>query len=161
VEKTNKSLKEWNAIIEALAGGLQTIIIRKNPTTLKGFFLYPTFSYATKENYLENFKKDFRHFVEKNAFPLKKGEKTQIKYYARVEKVIEISPKNLNSLNKLHIWKNDHVKKYLSNKKGYVWYLKIYKLKDSYMAEKNRGMRFANLKKEISLKDLIPVFEET
>ena len=103
MEKTNKSLKEWNAIVEALGQGIQSIIIRKNPTHAKGFLLYPTFSYTLKEDFLNNFKEEFQEFVKENAYLTKAG-KTEIKYFAKVEKVIEKSPSQISSFDKYHVW---------------------------------------------------------
>lgn len=162
MNKTNKSLKEWNAIVEALGTGLQTIIIRKNPTNAEGFLLYPTFNYALKDEYLKNFKKEFHTFVEENSLIIidKDREIIEIKFYAKVEKVLEISPQKLRSINNYHIWNNNHVKDYLSNKKGYIWFLKIYKLKENIIVDKHRGMRFINLKNEISLVNKVPVIGE-
>lgn len=157
MKKTNKSLKEWNAIVEALGQGLQTILIRSYPTNADGFLLYPTFSYTMKEDYLTNFKENFRTFVQDNALPIKKGDKTEIKYYAKVEKVIEKSSRQIISLDQYHIWNNNHVKNYLLGKTGFIWLLRIYKLNESYMAEKNRGMKYANLNKYLKISNLKPV----
>lgn len=41
-----KCLNEWNATIEALGQGKQTILIRNYNTTVKEFLLYPTVSYS-------------------------------------------------------------------------------------------------------------------
>lgn len=160
VDQTNKSLKEWNAIVEALGQGLQTIIIRKNLTNVKEFLLYPSFSYAMSENYLNSFKREYWSFVEENLFPNKSGDKTKLKYYAKVQCVIGKTSGQISKLNKYHIWNNEHVKSYLNNKKGYLWVLRVYKLKEPYMAETNRSMRFINLKKQVSIKDAIPVIED-
>ena len=48
-----KCLNEWNATIEALGQGKQTILIRKYGTTLNKFLLYPTNSYANKDDVLD------------------------------------------------------------------------------------------------------------
>ena len=50
-----KCLNEWNATIKALGQGKQTILIRKYGTTLKEFLLYPTVSYALKDDVLNSF----------------------------------------------------------------------------------------------------------
>lgn len=160
MEKTNKSFKEWNAIVEALGQGLQTIIIRKNHTTANGFLLYPTFSYALKDDYLNNFKDEFRPFVENNTLPKKDNDKIEIKYYAKVQNIVEKSPKQISSLTKYHIWDNKHVKTYLNGKNGFIWLLRIYKLNKPHMANFNRGMRFANLKKNIEVSDENPIIDE-
>lgn len=160
MEKTNKSLKEWNAIVEALGQGKQSILIRKYSTSSPGFLLYPTFSYALKEDYLDNFKEDFRPFAESHALPNKEGDKTEIKYYAKVEKIIEKSASQISRLKKYHIWNNNHVKDYLENKKGFIWVLRVYKLETPYMAEVNLGIKYANLKKDVDLTNAKPLLED-
>ena len=49
MEEITKCLNEWNATIEALGCGNQTILIRKYGTSLNNFLLYPTISYANNE----------------------------------------------------------------------------------------------------------------
>jgi len=160
MEKTNKSLKEWNAIIEALGQGKQSILIRKYPTNVPGFLLFPSVSYVLKKNCLENFKVEYQPFVNENALPNKKEDKTEIKYYAKVEKVVEKSSTQLSRLNKLHIWNKDHIKNYFGNKKGFVWILRVYKIANPYMAEINRGRTYAHLKNEIDLSNAKAVLDE-
>lgn len=152
MEKTNKSLKEWNAVVEALGQGKQTIIIRKNTTNAKGFLLYPTFSYSLKDDYLKNFKKKHWSFVKENLLPHKFENKTEIKYFAEVENVVEKTPKNILSLNEYHIWNKSHVRYYLNGKKGYIWVLRVHELKKPYLANANRAaIVYANLQDEINL----------
>ena len=55
MESTNKCLKEWNATIEALGQKKQSILIRTYKTNLKEFLLYPTVSYALKDDYIDSF----------------------------------------------------------------------------------------------------------
>lgn len=160
MEKTNKSLKEWNAIVEALGHGKQSILIRKYSTSLSGFLLYPTFSYALKDDYLENFKEKYRQFVMQNKLPNKRGANTEIKYYVKVEKILEKSSTQIYRLNKYHIWHDNHVKEYLKDKKGFIWILRVFKIETPYMAEINRGMKYANLKKKINLSNVDPVIDD-
>ena len=44
-------------LLEALGQGKQTILIRKYGTTIDKFLLFPTVSYAFKDNYLDSFEK--------------------------------------------------------------------------------------------------------
>ncbi len=160
MEKITKCLNEWNATIEALGQGKQTILIRKYGTTINKFLLYPTASYALKDNYLDSFEKKYWSFVEENALPKRNDSKTEVKYFATVEKVVEKSPQRIGTLNKYHIWTNEHVKSYLGNKKAYVWILRVYKLKESVLAERTMGMRYANLLEEAPLEDIEPVISD-
>jgi restriction system protein len=159
MEKTNKSLKEWNAIVEALGQGKQTILIRKYYTTLPGFLLYPTFSYALRDDYLDNFKEEYKQFVKENTLPKKEGDKTEIKFYAKVEKITRKSSAQIYGLNKYHIWHNNHVREYLKGKNGFIWILKVFKVENPYMAEIIRSIKYANLKKEIDLSNAKPVLD--
>lgn len=162
MDATNKCLKEWNATIAALGQGKQTILIRSYGTTSNGFLLYPTVSYALKDNYLDGFQPKHQAFVKKNALPEKDGDKTAIKYYATVEKVIEKPPSRIKGLQKNYIWTSEHVRNYLKGKKAKIWVLRVYKLKEPYFAEPTFGaIKYANLKENISLNGLKPVLTDS
>jgi hypothetical protein len=160
MEKITKCLNEWNATVEALGQGKQTILIRKYRTNVDKFLLYPTASYALKDDYLDSFGTNYNIFVAENALPKKEGNKTEVKYYAEVEKVVEKPFQRVGSLNKYHIWTNEHVKSYLGNQKAYIWILRVYKLKEPVMAERTMGMRYANLKEDVSLDGLKAVIDD-
>ena len=72
--------------------------------------MYPTVSYAFKENYLNSFREDYQDFVKDNSLPNKKDSKFEVKYFARVEKVVEKSSSRIGALNDYHIWTKNHVK---------------------------------------------------
>lgn len=158
MKRTNKCLKEWNAVVEALGEGKQTILIRSYKTNLNGFLLYPTVGYASNNNYLNSFKKNYRSFVEKNTFPIKEDNKIEIRYFTMVEKIIEIPIQKVEDVNEYHIWTNEHVISYLKSNlraymknRAYIWILRAYKLKAPYMATYAPGMRFGNLKNNVSI----------
>ena len=67
VETITKCLNEWNATIEALGQGKQSILIRKYGTNVDEFLLFPTVSYALKDNYLNSFQDDYKDFIKENA----------------------------------------------------------------------------------------------
>lgn len=161
MESTHKCLKEWNATIEALGQGKQTIIIRNYKTNISDFLLYPTVNYALKDDYLDSFQDKYQKFVESNSLPDKNEDKVLIKYFAKVEKIVEKpvsripSPKN-------YIWTRDHVKNYITSKTAYIWVLRVYKLKEPYWAEPTPGaIRYANLKDEVFLEGMEPVFNDS
>ena len=160
MEKITKCLNEWNATLEALGQGKQTILIRKYNTSVDKFLLYPTVSYAGKEDYLQSFKKEYQSFVEKNVLPKKEGNKTEVKYFATVEKVIEKPSTRIGSLNKYHIWTNEHVKSYLGSGKAHIWVLRVYELEKPVMVDRTKGMVYANVSKEISLEGAKPVLND-
>ena len=156
-----KSLKEWNATIEALGQGKQTILIRKYGTTNKEFLLYPTVSYTLKSNYISSFKQDFHSFVEKNSFPKKDGEKIEIKYYAKCENIVKMPFDKVKKLKEYYIWTPEHVEFYLKNNKALVWILRVYKLKEPFMAEPVIGpINFANLETGPSITGSVPVIND-
>ena len=80
-ESITKCLNEWNATIEALGQGKQSILIRKYGTNVDEFLLFPTVSYALKDNYLDSFQEDYKDFVRENALPNKKDSKFEVKIY--------------------------------------------------------------------------------
>ena len=161
MDEINKGIKEWNAIIEALGQGKQTILIRTYKTSLKKFLLYPTFSYTIKDNYFESFQNKYQSFVKENALPKKKDKKVEIKYYATLEKIAKKSVQNAIYLQNFYIWTPEHVKSYLKRKNTYIWTLRVYKLKEPVMAESIPGpIVYANLKNEVSLEGIEPVLND-
>ena len=64
MDSTNKCLKEWNATIEALGQCKQAILIRSYGTTSDSFLLYPTVSYANKDDFLDGFQPDYQSYVD-------------------------------------------------------------------------------------------------
>lgn len=156
-----KCLNEWNATVEALGQGKQTILIRNYNTTLPNFILYPTVSYALKDNYLESFQPKYRDFVEENALPLKENSKFLVKYFAKVENVIEKPVSRVGSLKNHYIWTSEHVKSYMNSSKANIWVLRVYKLKEPVMADRTMGMRYANLNEPVSLEGMEPVLSDS
>ena len=156
--KITKCLNEWNATVEALGQGKQTILIRKYNTSLKEFLLYPTVSYASKDNYLDSFSD--KKFAKENIYPNKEDDKFEVKYYAKVEKIIEKSSSRVKSLNDYHIWTHEHVKSYLKNKKAYIWVLRVYKLENPVYTKRTNGMLYANTLEEISIDSSKPVLSD-
>lgn len=158
MNKINKCLKEWNATIEALGQGKQSILIRTYKTTIKEFLLYPTVSYALNDTYISSFQKKHQSFIQKNALPKKENDKVEIKYYATLERIVEKSAQSTGRLQNFYIWTPEHVKSYLRGQKAYVWALRVYELKEPFMAEPTPGaIRYANLKEEVSLEGIKPV----
>lgn len=161
MKSTHKCLKEWNATIEALGQGKQSILIRNYKTNVTEFLLYPTVNYVLKDNYLESFQEDYHDFVQSNSLPEKKGDKVLIKYFASVEQIVEKPVSRIPS-GKHYIWTRDHVKNYMTGKTAYIWILRVYKLKEPYWAEPTPGaIRYANLKEEVSLEGMESVLTDS
>lgn len=148
MSEITKCLNEWNATLEALGQGKQTILIRKYGTTLNEFLLYPTVSYANKEDILDSFQD--KEFVKNNLLP-NGDDGYKVKYYATVEEVIDKPSTRIGSFNKFHIWTRDHVKNYLGRKEAKIWILRVYKLDKPQILKRNMGMIYANVDKSIKL----------
>ncbi|MBR3112545.1 MAG: DUF1802 family protein [Methanobrevibacter sp.] len=161
METITKCLNEWNATIEALGQGKQSILIRKYGTNVKDFLLYPTVSYALKDDYLDSFNEDYKDFAKENTYPNKKDSKIEVKYYAKVEKVIEKSSSRIGTLNDYHIWTREHVKSYLGKSKAQVWILRVYELDEPKFLERTRGMKYANVSEDVSLNNIKPVLSDS
>lgn len=155
-----KCLNEWNVTIEALGQGKQSILIRKYNTTLKEFLLYPTVSYANKDNVLDSFQEKYLDFVKENLLPSKENNKFEVKYYAKVVDVIEKPSTRIGTFNKYHIWTRNHVKSYLGRKNAQIWVLRVYKLKEPMFLTRTRGMLYANVDKEVDVNNLEPVLSD-
>lgn len=155
MSEITKCLNEWNATLEALGQGKQTILIRKYGTTLNEFLLYPTVSYANKEDILDSFQD--KEFVKNNLLP-NGDDGYKVKYYATVEEVIDKPSTRIGSFNKFHIWTRDHVKNYLGRKEAKIWILRVYKLDKPQILKRNMGMIYVNVDKSIKLegKPIIP-----
>lgn len=147
-----KCINEWNATLEALGQGKQTILIRKINTTQKEFLLYPTISYANKDDILDSFKDEYKDFVKDNLLPNGENREYEVKYYAKVEEVIEKSSSRIGAFNKFHIWTREHVKSYLGKNSAKIWILRVYKLDTPQKLKRSNGMVYANVEKPVELK---------
>ena len=159
MSEITKCLNEWNATIEALGQGKQTILIRKYGTTLNEFLLYPTVSYSLKEDILDSFSD--KEFVKDNLLPAGSDGTYEIKYFATVEEVVEKPSSRIGSFNNFHIWTRNHVKDYLGRDKAQIWILRVYELDKSQMLSRSRGIRYSNVNKPVKLegKPVIPDME--
>ena len=159
MNEITKCLNEWNATIEALGQGKQTILIRKYDTTLKEFLLYPTISYANKDDVLDSFQEDYKEFANENLLPNGENRTFEVKYYAKVDEIIEKSSSRIGAFNKFHIWTREHVKNYLGRKPAKIWVLRVYKLDKPQKLQRSNGMLYANVDKPVQLEGK-PVLSE-
>lgn len=135
-----KCLNDWNATVEALGQGKQTILIRKNKTQLKDFLLYPTVSYAKKDDYLDSFKESEKEFVKENILPNAEDKKYEVKYYATIENVFETPVSRIGKFNNYHIWTKQHVSGYFNSKNANIWLLRVYKLDEPVYCGRSKGL---------------------
>lgn len=151
MEKITRCLNEWNAIIEALGTGKQSILIRTYNTSIEKFLLYPTITYANKENILDSFKLNYSEFIKDNFLPDGENKIYKIKYYATIEEIVNCPQDMLDNISKFHIWTNKHVKNYLGKKNARIWILRVYKLNQPQMLARSKGMIYANVEKPVKL----------
>lgn len=151
MNEITKCVNEWNATIEALGQGKQTIFIRKINTTQKEFLLYPTISYANNEDILDSFQDEYKDFVKDNLLPNGENRTYEVKYFAKVEEVVEKSSSRIGALNKFHIWTREHVKSYLGRNTAKIWILRVYKLDTPQKLKRSNGMVYANVEKPVKL----------
>lgn len=142
--KINNCLKEWNVIIEALGQGKQTILIRSYKTKIPQFLLYPTSNYARKD-LTKIFSESSFQFVNSNLLPFQKDDKILIKYFIKIEDIIEIDLKSLDEIEDYYLWNTKHVEEYLRGINPFIWLVRVYKLKEPKMVEKTLGMRYARI----------------
>lgn len=157
----NKCLKEGNPIVEALGNGLQMIMIKTDkPEPMgKDFLLFPT----PFNNHLNNgltFKEEYLDFVSENIEPTKSVAKTEVKYFATVEYVIEDKNIPISYFDDFHIWTDMHIYDYLGDKPVYIWLLRVYKLKGKHFVSSVDGITYGNLKEQISLDQMRPVISD-
>lgn len=148
MSKITKCLNDWNATVEALGQGIQSILIRKTGTTLKKFLIYPTVSYANKDDYLDSFKPSMQDFVKENTLPAGEGKAYEVKYYATVEEVFETLLVVLVSL-MINIWTKKHVLGYFNTKNANVWLLRVHELSEPVYCTRSRGCSLLMLIKNI------------
>ena len=151
MEEITKCINEWNATIEALGQGKQSILIRKYNTTLNEFLLYPTISYANKDDVYDSFQEEYKTFVKDNLLPKGENRIYEVKYFAKVDEVVEKASTRIGAFNKFHIWTRDHVKNYLEKKPAKIWILRVYELDEPQMLKRTNGMLYANVEKAVKL----------
>lgn len=158
---TNKCLNEWNATVEALGTGKQSVLIRSYDTKVdSAFLLYPTYSYVNRNEVPDCYQKEYKNFVDENLLPQRNDEKTLVKYYAEVIKTSEKNISRIGTLNKYHIWTREHVVSHMSRKKPYAWLLRVYKLDNPVMLKRSRGMTWATVDKDVELKGTSVISDE-
>ena len=117
--------------------------------SINEFLLYPTTSYANKDDVLDSFQD--KEFVKNNLLPTGENRTYEVKYYATVEEVIDKPSSRIGAFNKFHIWTRDHVKDYLGRKEAKIWVLRVYELDEHQMLKRSNGMLYANVNKPVKL----------
>ncbi|WP_302852934.1 DUF1802 family protein [Methanosphaera stadtmanae] len=104
--------------------------------------MYPTVSYANKDDYLYSFKASMQDFVKENALPNVEGKAYEVKYYTKVEEVFETPMSRIGKFNDYHIWTKKHVRGYFNTKNANVWLLRVYELEEPLFLTRSCGMVF-------------------
>ena len=160
---SNRALKEWAAIVEAIGQGKQAILLRKYAPA-REFFLYPTYEFARPEDYLGGFQPQYREFV-KEVVSSKPEKMTDIRYYASVNDVYRIEKADLPSLGNmagLYIWTREHVTGYFSDSdEAFIWLLRVYRLSEPMRIPDLSGISLSpDLRQPISTQGAIPVITD-
>ena len=156
--KVNRFLKEWNAVVEALVQGYQTILIRKYGTNMKKFLMYPTTGYLVHDDFLKSFQGKYHEFVTKNSAPEIKEDQIKIKYFTKVEKIIQYN--DSNNLDKYSIWTQEHINNYLNNDPAIIWVMRVYKLKKHLTTESAMGIRYSKTNHTLKTNELKPIIDD-
>ncbi|MBX9941790.1 MAG: DUF1802 family protein [Candidatus Obscuribacterales bacterium] len=150
--ETERGIKEWSAVIEALGSGKQTILIRKRPPQYADMLLFPTFNYyqknvSTPEIFDAQFQSQHVEAARRSAVATMKQAHedmlADINFYAHVERIIEVTDKKvLDQLKKHYIWAPGHVKAYADSAiegRLHVMLLRVYKLSQVARAGRSGG----------------------
>jgi len=162
---SNRVLKEWCAVVEALGNGKQAVLLRKYPPARREFFLYPTYEFARRNEYLQKFQPRY-HELAKQAVSSKPQRTTEIKYYASVAKVDHVEKADLpalTSMTELYIWTPEHVAEYFKDvDEAFVWILRTYQIPEPVrIPDLGRGaIIYANLRQPISTQGALPVISD-
>ncbi|MGN1362298.1 MAG: DUF1802 family protein [Methanobrevibacter sp.] len=160
MNSTSSCLNEWNAIVEAFGQRKEVILIRRYKTKKDGFLLYPTVNYAHQKNFIEVFKDNEKDFVYENLYPKKLDEKSEVKYYAKVDSIIQKPTDTIEKYEKYHIWTSEHIKDYVHNETSYIWLLRVYELQEPLMLKRGGGRIYSKAEKEVSLENMAPIFSD-
>jgi hypothetical protein len=150
--ETDRGIKEWSAVIEALGAGKQTILIRKRPPQYSDMLLFPTFNYyQNKMKTPELFDAQFqsvhvaaaRRSAEATMKQAHDDMLADINFYGHVERIVEVKDKKiLDQLKPHYIWAPEHVKAYADSAidgKLHVLLLRVYKLPKTVLAARSGG----------------------
>lgn len=150
--ETERGIKEWCSVIEALGSGKQTILIRKRPPVYPEILLFPTFNYYQKNvNLPEVFDAQFqspfaasaRACAQKTMKQAHEDMLADINYWAHVDQIVEVTDKKVfEKLKKHYIWSPEHVLAYAeSANEGrlHVMILRVNKLPEVARAARTGG----------------------
>jgi len=161
-------LRDWCAIVDAIAEGKQTILIRRTKPAYNEFVLLPTYSFANEGDFLsKRFREEHHPFVEKSVASRESTENLA-NCFAKVEKVLTVRSAELEKLRTIqdhYLWSPNHVEEYfreLPGQDAFVWVLRAYKLSRPHRISVPRGpVVYVRLDSPISLVGAAPVLPES
>ena len=162
------ALKEWSGVIDAMGDGTQIIMMRKYSPAHDEFFLYPTYGFSKRRNYLDlSFQEEHHDLVTRSVESKEKG-RTEIRYYALIDEVIQIEREDfgkLKNLSEYYIWSPDHVMNYFKDEKvksAFIWVVRLYRLhKPQSIKDLGRGgLTYVYLPTQIFTAGSIPIISD-
>src|SRR5712671_27305 len=166
------ALKEWAVVVQSLAAGKQTLLLRKGglyerqgkfSTEPTEFFFFPTYVHQMEQGVTKNAEGELQAVLA--ARPPE--DQLLIHYYASVAEVRHLDDREqLSALEGLHCWTPDTVAKRFAYKTPglHLFLLRVYQLPQTYtlpMLKRYVGCRsWVELGESLSTTDAVPVMSE-
>jgi hypothetical protein len=163
------ALKEWCGVIDAMGEGRQIIMMRKYPPAHDEFFLYPTYGFSKRRNYLDSYFQEQHHDLVTRSVKSKEKGRTEIRYYALIDEVVQIRREDfgkLKNLSQFYIWSPDHVMNYVKDekvKRAFIWAVRVYRLSKSQSIKDlgRGGVKYVYLPTRIFTAGSVPILGDT
>lgn len=172
--RVDYAFKEWAVIVEALACGRQTIILRKGgihessggfEMERSAFFLFPTFEHQNPADIIESERASLEKTIRQSH---RKSEAIPIQFLARVRDYAKIEDQSqLALLRSLHIWSDEAVRKRFQfgrEKMIHAMRVRIYRLPEVFLLENKPSYggckSWVRLEETISDKNAKPVLSD-
>lgn len=139
---TNKALKEWASVVQAIAQGQQITLFRKGGIIEKNhqfevespqFFFYPTYLHQTPEQ----LQAPYQPWIKETEQTKPSVNQVEINLYGRVEKVLEAKGiEHLCNMTDAFIWTPEYVEKswaWEPEKPAYILFIRAYKLEKPHV----------------------------
>ncbi len=174
MKKENQvAFKEWAAIVNALAAGKQTIIVRKGGIREDGgefqveheeFFLFPTFEHQK----VEDLKPEAHVFLEQAISEKPKPNQIPVRYYAETKSVIQLTDeRDIARLDPFHVWSEKAMTQrfhFGKNKGLFILAVRIYRLEQTetvpYRAEYAGCKSWVEFDTGLKVSGAIPVISD-
>lgn len=140
---TDRGIKEWSAVINAMGEGKQSLLIRIYEPATDELLLYPTFNfYGSNKNrpeifdnmFQESFRKKAREAGERTMERAHKDGIVDIDFFARIDQVYTIHPNQSNRvwerMAPYFVWSWKHVADYAKTSRYdavWLWLCRVYR----------------------------------